>query len=57
MGIVDFLKNNNARVSYGNKWLIFENGLWIVMEQKGKKIYEKIQTPIQDVAIFELLQS
>lgn len=31
-----FLKNNNSRVSFEDKWLVFDDGEWLVLEHRYK---------------------
>lgn len=56
MRIAEFLRNSDARVSYGNRWLVWDDG-WIVYERLPyKKITtEVIATLIEEHAVAALL--
>ncbi len=36
--ILDLLKSHDARVTYGNKWLVYNDGVFVVY---GRKPYQK----------------
>ena len=57
MKIIDALKNENIRLSAGDKWLYWDNGLWIV---RTKKRYSRnsiilIETENEEKAVNVLL--
>lgn len=58
MNIVSALMKTDARLTYNNRWLIYDNELWCVLERKrnAKKTKIIIKTPIQDEAVEELLK-
>jgi recombinational DNA repair protein RecR len=59
MNIIEALKTQNARVSYGNKWLVVtEDEMFRVYEHpyRAKKAMCLIQTDSEDEAIEELLR-
>jgi len=58
MDIVSALmRENNIRLSCGDKWLIFDCGEWVVYQRKhGARKTEIIcRTAIQDIAVDSLL--
>lgn len=60
MNITSALMKTFARVTCGDRWLIYdqEAETWIVYERKymAKKTKTIIETPIQDEAVEELLK-
>ena len=59
MKILEALKNENARVSYGNKWLVVtEDNMFRVYEHpyRAKQSVCLIQTDSEDKAVEELMK-
>ncbi len=57
MGIVEALKRNVIqRISHGCRWMFFEDGNWVVLEQKRDQKYFKeiVRTNIEAAAVEEL---
>ncbi|KKM63852.1 hypothetical protein LCGC14_1507320 [marine sediment metagenome] len=53
MNIAEWLKENDGRVIYRNRWLLYDYLEWVVYERKyGKKITTVIcQTPSEEEAV------
>lgn len=56
MRISEFIRNSDARVSYGNRWLVWDDG-WIVYERLPykKRTTEILVTLIEEHAVAALL--
>lgn len=58
MTILEALKSTNIRVSYGDRWLYYCQGQWVVLERKPYKKGNKtlIETDNEELAIETLLK-
>ena len=59
MTIVKALMNDeyNLRLSAGNKWLVYNTtfNMWVVYEQKGRRVVKIIETENQNEAVTKLI--
>jgi len=57
MRIAECLRNSDARVSYGNRWLVWDGG-YVVYERlpNKKKTTEVISTLIEENAVAALME-
>lgn len=57
MNPIDIMKLKGVRLSYNNRWLIYYDGRWTVMEHKynQKKVTQIIETDNLSKALNELI--
>lgn len=58
MNIIESLQDNqNIRVTYGNKWIVYDDSQWLCMGRVNGKCIELVRSDFQDEVMKELTKN